>query len=204
MIECSICGTNVKSIKMHYWRMHGEGKNHDPNRGYKDGSRQGWNKGLTKDTDLRVLNNSIKVKESFKNRTPSGYYAPDWHSKPEARAASSRGGGYRENAGRSKKFKVYDSFGNKTTLQSTYEYAVFEILCELEVRWIRPKSLKYDGKNYFADFYLIDFDIYLDPKNDYKAKCDFQKIKAVTEQNNVRLYVLCIEHINKNTIASII
>lgn len=99
-------------------------------------------------------------------------------------------GGYRANAGRSKKFKVMDSFGNEVCLQSTYELRCSEILDELKIDWIRPKALKYDDKRYFADFYLPDHAVYLDPKNNYKAKLDKEKIDKVIEQNKVKVVVL--------------
>ena len=108
-------------------------------------------------------------------------------------ADTSKMGGYRKNAGRSKKFKVSDSFGVSVTLQSTYELRCAEILDFLNINWLRPKSLLYDNRKYYADFYLPDYDIYLDPKNSYKAVLDDSKIKAVIEQNNVRLFIL-LEH----------
>lgn len=113
-------------------------------------------------------------------------------------------GGYRENAGRSQKYKVLDSLGKETTLQSSFELKCSEILNELGVRWVRPKALKYDGKNYFADFYLVDFDVWLDPKNNYKAKQDEEKIRKVIEQNNVKLYVLLEHQLTKEYITGII
>ena len=113
-------------------------------------------------------------------------------------------GGYRPNAGISKKFKVTDSFGKETTLQSTYELRCSEILNSMNIKWSRPKALKYDNRNYFADFYLPDFDIYLDPKNSYKAKLDKEKIDKVIEQNNVKVLILLEEHLTKEYIARII
>ena len=82
-------------------------------------------------------------------------------SKPDERNPEYVGkiGGYRANAGRSKKFKVIDSYGKHTILQSTYELKCSELLNELNIKWLRPKSLKYDNKNYFADFYLPDYEI---------------------------------------------
>jgi hypothetical protein len=126
-------------------------------------------------------------------------------SKPDTRNPDLIGkhGGYRPNAGISKKFKVLDSFKNEVCLQSTYELRCSEILNELGIQWIRPKALKYDNKNYFADFYLTDFDLYLDPKNDYKAKLDEDKIKKVVEQNNVKVFVLLEKHLTQEYIASI-
>jgi hypothetical protein len=112
-------------------------------------------------------------------------------------------GGYRANAGRSKKFKVTDSFGKTVCLQSSFELKCSEILNNLSIQWIRPKSLKYNNKNYFADFYLLDYDIYLDPKNNYKAKIDKEKINAVMQQNNVKVFILLEENITQEYIAGL-
>jgi transposase len=112
-------------------------------------------------------------------------------------------GGYRKNAGRSKKFNVVDSFGNEVCLQSAYEKQVSEILNELGVKWIRPKHLKYDDKKYFPDFYLVDKDLYLDPKNDYLAKIDAGKIRKVCEQNLVTVLILTKDKINKEFLSGL-
>lgn len=54
-IKCTICGNlfNSLGIGSHIWRMHGNGQNFDPNIGFKN-ERQIWNKGLTKEADIRV------------------------------------------------------------------------------------------------------------------------------------------------------
>lgn len=185
---------------MHHWRSHGEGVKFNPNDGYKNNNRKAWNKGLTKETDDRVLKNALSIKKTWK---PCG--AILLSSKQLSDKAKAQGfGGYRENAGRSKKFKVIDSFGKETTLQSTYELKCFQILEELKISWNRPKALKYDGRNYFADFYLTDYNVYLDPKNNYKARIDADKINKVRQQNNVKLYVLLEEQLTKDFIASLI
>ena len=116
-------------------------------------------------------------------------------SKPDTRNPEYIGkiGGYRPNAGRSKKFRVKDSYDNEVVLQSTFELRCSEILNSLGIKWIRPKAIKYDGRNYFADFYLPEQNIWLDPKNNYKAKQDQEKIDRVIQQNNVKLFVL-LEH----------
>lgn len=156
-----------------------------------------WNKGLTKD-DPRVAKYVDITKKQYSSgqRKAAGCFA--WSSEKKSVVAKERGlGGYRENAGISKKFRVTDSFGNEVVLQSTYELKCSEIMNELQIKWIRPKSLKYDGKNYFADFYLPNYNIYLDPKNSYKAKLDIEKIDKVRKQNNVIIHVLLEEHLNK-------
>ena len=158
-----------------------------------------WNKGLSCDTDKRVKQSTEKMIETKKNLPVTGCAA--WSREKLSAEAKRRGfGGYRPNAGRSKKFKVVDSFGKETTLQSTYELLCSELLNEMNIKWVRPKALKYDGRNYFADFYLPDYNIYLDPKNSYKAKLDADKIKKVVEENNVKVFVLLQEQITKEYI----
>jgi hypothetical protein len=156
-----------------------------------------WNKGKTKLTDNRVLASSINLKTNIK---PGHGQCSDPIKEIERRnkistslKESGTSGGYRENAGRSKKFKVLDSFGKEVCLQSTFELKCSQILNDLGIQWIRPLALKYDSRNYFADFYLTDYDLYLDPKNSYKAKLDADKIEKVKEQNNVKVIVI-LEH----------
>lgn len=113
-------------------------------------------------------------------------------------------GGYREKAGRSKKFYMNDSYGNQVCLQSSYEKRLAEILDLEQIKWIRPKFLRYDDKKYFADFLLVDYQIYLDPKNNFLAKKDKDKIKKVCEQNSVDVFILTKDKICINYIRSLI
>lgn len=68
LVQCEICGKwfSTKGIGVHNWRTHGEGINFNPNRGYKEGIRKAWNKGLTKETNESVLKmaNSLKRVQS--------------------------------------------------------------------------------------------------------------------------------------------
>lgn len=144
--------------------------------------RTAWNKDLA--GDERCSRKDINVGRTLTEQQKS-------HLSDIAKA---RGlGGYQPNAGRSKKFYVPDSFGKEVCLQSTFELKCSELLNDLEIQWTRPSALKYDNRNYFADFYLPEYDLYLDPKNSYKAKLDTNKIEKVKEQNNVRVIVL-LEH----------
>lgn len=200
---CSICGKEGKSIKYHIWRKHGAGQLHNPNIGFADGTRSIWNKGLTKENSppLQIMADSLK--RTMVGKPLTGCFG--WTTEERSVAAKNRGfGGYRENAGRSKKFRVVDSFGKDTCLQSSFELRCSEILNELGIKWFRPKAVKYDGRNYFADFYLPEYDIWLDPKNNYKAKLDTEKIRKVIEQNRIKLFVLLEEHLTKEYITALI
>jgi len=71
-------------------------------------------------------------------------------------------------------------------LDSSWEEALAIRLDSLGINWTRPKSVKWvdtNGKthNYFPDFYLTDYDIYLDPKNDLVYKITIEKIKKILE-----------------------
>lgn len=206
MLTCKFCNKECKNNNSH--RNHERLCPSNPDRNYISHtcSKNGyvaWNKGKTAETDSRVARNAQSIRQAKKNLPLTGVAV--WTSQQRSdNAKLHKTGGYRENAGRGKKFKVLDSFGKETTLQSSYELICSEILNELSIKWIRPKALKYDGKNYFADFYLTDFDIWLDPKNSYKAKLDQEKIQKVIDQNNVRLFVLLREHLTKEYIANLI
>lgn len=84
---------------------------------------------------------------------------------------------------------------NGIHLDSTYELEVAKSLDANEVKWVRPKFVWYlDSNNklrrYYPDFYLPDYDIYLDPKNDYLIKTDTFKIKQAELYNNIKIVIL--------------
>jgi hypothetical protein len=83
--------------------------------------------------------------------------------------------------------------GTIVKLDSAWEEALAIRLDEINVNWIRPSPVKWTDKlgvvhNYFPDFYLIDFDIYLDPKNPYAIKAQQLKIDCLLDQiKNLRI-----------------
>jgi hypothetical protein len=143
-----------------------------------------WNKGKSKETDPILMQASETLKARFANGelTPTGFCADDYDNERRIEAGK-KSGGYRENAGYSKKFYISDSFGTRTCLQSSHELALSEMLNERGIIWRREGCFWYDDKRYFPDFYLVDFDIYLDVKNEYLIKIDAEKIAKVIEQN---------------------
>lgn len=75
--------------------------------------------------------------------------------------------------------------GKDVLLESSWEVKVATLLIELGVKWIRPPFIKWiDSKGiqrrYFPDFYLVDYDVYLDPKNPYCMVKDIEKMAAVS------------------------
>lgn len=98
--------------------------------------------------------------------------------------------------------KTYEFEGER--LDSSYELLVAQELREHNIKFdIHPKGLNYigdDGKirTYFPDFYLKDYDVYLDPKNDFLLSEQYkyhnlttkEKIMRVQDYNNISVIVL--------------
>lgn len=201
--ECPKCGFYIATNRLkHFNFCNGEGPRakrdeHKIKRG------QHWRKGLTKNTDSSIKAAAETLKARFANGelTPTGFCADDYDNERRVEAGK-KSGGYRENAGYSKKFYVSDSFGTRTCLQSSHELALSEMLNERGIIWRREGCFWYDDKRYFPDFYLVDFDIYLDVKNEYLIKIDAEKITKVIEQNKgIKLEVFTLadaeEFLNK-------
>ena len=84
---------------------------------------------------------------------------------------------------------------NGVLLESSYELILAKELDKNNIKWIRPKRFKWIDKSgkqrhYTPDFYLPNFNIYLDPKNDYLIKIDSVKVELCSIQNNVTIHIL--------------
>lgn len=97
---------------------------------------------------------------------------------------------------------------NGFRFDSTWEVEVAKILDKNSIKWIQPKPLKWvddEGKkhNYFSDFYLPDYDLYLDPKNDYCIKVQKEKLKYI-EKHYSNVHILSSRMINEDYILGIL
>jgi hypothetical protein len=102
---------------------------------------------------------------------------------------------------------------NGYNLGSSYELEVAKSLDENQIKWIVPKRIDYvdpfgKTRTYTADFYLPDYDVYLDPKNDFLINNinpklgfkDTEKIELVQKQNNIRIIILDKMNLDWNSI----
>jgi hypothetical protein len=95
-------------------------------------------------------------------------------------------GGYRPHPNRGQWYR-------DTWFDSKWEVRVAESLDENSIQWQRPKIgfVWTDlGNKYYPDFYLPDFDVYLDPKNSYLQTKDANKISQAQQRNAIRVIVL--------------
>lgn len=95
------------------------------------------------------------------------------------------------NCGHARKFKVVDSAGKECTLGSPWEKIVYDYLIENKIYWTRPKYITWYSESkqkackYFADFYLPNYNLYLDPKNSYVQKLQQEKLEVLVNIINL-------------------
>ena len=171
-----------------------------------------WNKGLTKYTDERIARASEVVKNYYK--THDGTFKGKHHSEETKLKLRSYAleNESQKHFGRHKNFIYKD-----VNFQSSYELQVAQDLDLHNIKWESAKRLPYidcNGLNHYytADLYLPEYDIYLDPKNDflieninpYFGYKDKDKIQWVMTQNNVKIIILDKDHLTWETIEPLI
>lgn len=102
---------------------------------------------------------------------------------------------------RSKRSLYFNKWENKEVyLESSWEKRCAEVLDELNIKWVRPSYLEWIKKDktkhkYFPDFYLPDYNLYIDPKNSLRLKQDKEKINVLLNVNKINLLVGDIDKI---------
>lgn len=75
-------------------------------------------------------------------------------------------------------------------LESSWEVDVANLLIERNIEWIRPTFIKWVDnqgvtRRYFPDFYLLEYDLYLDPKNPWGMLNSKEKMDKISKQVNI-------------------
>ena len=85
-----------------------------------------------------------------------------------------------------------DKHGRVFMFDSKWEDLVADRLDSLNIEWYRPAPIQYEcnGKtrNYYPDFYLPAFELYLDPKNAYCERQQKEKLDIV--KTKIQLLIL--------------
>lgn len=92
--------------------------------------------------------------------------------------------------GSRKTYYYENKIQGKVVLESSWEVRVAKELDRLNINWIRPKPLSWtneqgSNKVYYPDFYLLDYDVYLDPKNPYCMDLDKEKMLYFSNKINI-------------------
>lgn len=138
----------------------------------------------TKSLQWAVKNNKIKMRaksEAQKLAWKNGKITASIYQTPEHRKIMSRFGGIRARAGRCSHIKYTKTDGTVVDLQGSWEVKLAEFLDHNKIDWERNRvGYKYvfDGKerNYFPDFFLPSFDVYVEVKG-YETEKDGAKWK---------------------------
>jgi len=166
-----------------------------------------WNKGKTKETDDRIKKSSEVLSKKYQSGelTPKNKGVPITEETREKIRQTQLQNKYQRICKSTINYKCKDSTIIK--MDSKWEVRLAEDLDEHNIDWIRPKPLKWvDSQgiehNYFPDFYLPEFDIYLDPKNEWVRKNQEEKINYLMKHydNIFLLYEneLSFDFIKKN------
>lgn len=108
----------------------------------------------------------------------------------ECRTAARFSGRAYHNGSR-KSITFFNPYENKeVVLESSWEVETANLLIANNIKWIRPKYIKWidgngKGRCYYPDFYLPDFNVYLDPKNPYCMAKDVEKMSIVSKEVHV-------------------
>lgn len=208
---CKYCGKECKnknSLAQHECRCKENPNRYTDNIGKNNGmyGKPSWNKGLTKETDNRVLESSIKISHALKGCL--GRKLTDVEKYNLSLKAKERGFGGR--------FYHQGILYNGIMLDSSYEVAVAKSLDDNHIQWTRCKRFPYYYNNklhyYTPDFYLPQYDVYLDPKNDYLINninphlgySDADKIQSVCQQCGVTIIILNQDQLDWQSIKQII
>lgn len=192
--KCPYCDEtySIKGIYSHIWRNHTDkGINFTPSKGIIP-----WNKGLTIDTSemIRLTVNTVKQNFKLGLYDRSSYKTDEYRKNASERAKLRNFGGTTQS-----RYIIYQG----KRLGSSYEVEVAKSLDENNVKWDVCTYFRYidpfgKKRKYTPDIYLIDYDVYLDPKNDFLINyinphhgfSDVDKIRLVQEQNNIKVIIL--------------
>jgi hypothetical protein len=147
--------------------------------------------------DLKLKTRSKKdaMKISLEKREGK-IFSPEMLEKLSQYAKERNLGGYRPHPNRGQYYKGI-------WFDSKYETKVAMSLDEHNIRWTRPKEgfvWNDSGNRYYPDFHLTDYDVFLDPKNDYLITKDKMKIEEAEKRNNIKVFVLDKDNLEWNNI----
>jgi len=156
------------------------GKKHTENTKKKIAKNSGWENNLEILKNYSIINNKTM-----------------WTEERRLKMSISACTRIKQNSKYSKTFKY-----KNIILDSSYELMFAEICDKSNITWEKCRNHYFPYKidrlrHYIPDFYLPQFDLYIDTKNDFLIKKDNQKIKAVKDQNSINLIVLSLNDLKR-------
>ncbi len=147
-------------------------------------SRSGWNKGLTKDTHPSILNMAKAISINTKGKPGNP------HTIESKKNLSIKRIKFLENNPNSN--IAWYSVNNgirDIKVQGKWEYDVACWLNDNNIKWDRIR-IPFDGhRTYTPDFWLVEYDFYLEVKG-WMREHDLIKMKKVRDQTNITIKIL--------------
>lgn len=105
----------------------------------------------------------------------------------ECRVQASIGVRTYQNGSRKPQWYFNKCENKEVLLDSSWEIEIAKLLDKKDIKWVRPKYIKWQDDNnktrmYYPDFYLLDYNVYLDPKNPYCMIQGKRKMEIVSKQ----------------------
>ncbi len=161
--------------------------------------RRAWNAGASVATSVKVAKQAASLKAA--NARGEVEHVRTQHQRQHlSEIAKQNGlGGYRPHPNKG-------VFYHGVWFDSKWEERVAKSLDSNSVKWERP-SIGFVwndmGQKYYPDFYLPEFDVYLDPKNAYLQKKDALKIEQAQKRNNIKVFMLAEHELEWENIATV-
>lgn len=155
------------------------------------GLNRSWSKGLTKETDNRIKKHSESLKEGFATGRIINKFKDKKHTKETKEILSKKRIAYLESENSNVKwFSIQNIKGEIVKVQGTWEYKTAQKLNELNIYFIR-KRLKYlEHKTYTSDFYLPEFDFYLEVKGFFKERDKIKMFHVLDSNENIKIKMI--------------
>ena len=204
-------GFNKTSLE-HFIELYGLKEGKKKHKEYREKISDGnKNKHCSKKTKKKISESLKKYNKSFeglKTRKESSKIIMKLHKKGLYKHI------YNNCSHHSPQVKYKRKNGEIIYLDSSWELKIANELDKNSINWIRPLNknghvyrwIDKDGNQhtYYPDFYLSEFEIYLDPKNPYLQKLDEDKIERVQNQNNIKILILNKKELTWNEIKCLI
>ncbi len=200
--ECPHCNKiySKKGIATHIWRSHTEiGKKHNANAGYVKGSREIWNKGLTKETDVRVKKMGNTISENYETGKVIPGFKGKNHTK-ESREILSKKLSKNNNGGKCKWFDYIKVDGNIMKLQGTWEVRFAKVLDIMDENWMKigvgykeHSFIWNDGERdhyYTPDFYSPKLNKYFEVKGYWWGKDEMKMNQVISQNINIKIEII--------------
>lgn len=207
LYKCPTCDTCFckNGIGNHIWSKHTDigikFRKDTCNENFNNIGRIAWNKGLTQETNEIIKLSAAKRKKKYETGELTYYFLGKKHSEETKRKMSESA--LKTNHQRICKLtrKYIKKDGTEVLLDSSWEELLAKLLDDKNYKWSRPKPLYwYDSNNkkrrYFPDFYLDDYNIYLDPKNPYVMREQVEKINYLKEHYKNIIILHSVDEIN--------